>query len=110
MATSKESKIPKIDNIHTKVFAAVSTPNALKMDTWHTCETTHCRAGWVVTLAGEEGRALEKFHNTELAAALIYRESSPHKVSAARFYDSNELAMDDMRRMAELEKSNQSVE
>lgn len=77
------------------------------MKTWHTCETTHCRAGWVVTLGGEAGKKLEQFHNTELAASLIYRESSPHKVSAARFYDSNDDAMEDIRRMAELEKSSQ---
>jgi hypothetical protein len=74
------------------------------MGTWHTCETTHCRAGWVVALAGEAGKKLEAFHNTELAAALIYRESSPHKVSCARFYDSNEAAMADIKRMAELER------
>ncbi len=73
------------------------------MGTWHTCETTHCRAGWVVTLAGEAGKKLEEFNNTELAANLIYRESSPHKVSCARFYDSNEEAMADIRRMAVLE-------
>ncbi len=80
-------------------------PNALKMDNWHTCETTHCRAGWVVHLAGEAGKKLETFYNTELAAALIYRESSPHKVSFARFYDGNEEAMADMKRMAEMEAS-----
>lgn len=76
------------------------------MRNWHTCDTTHCRAGWVVTLAGEAGKALEDFHNTELAAMLIYDKSSPLKVSPARFYDSNEDAIADMRRMAELEASN----
>jgi hypothetical protein len=96
--------IPKIENIHTAVLAAVSQENALEMETWHTCETTHCRAGWVVTLAGEAGKKLEAFHKTELAAALIYRESSPHQVSFARFYDSNEAAMADIKRMAELER------
>ena len=75
------------------------------MENWHTCETTHCRAGWVVTLAGEAGKALESFHSTELAAMLIYRESSPHRVNPGRFYDSNEDAMADMKRMAELESS-----
>jgi hypothetical protein len=95
--------VPKIEGIHGKVLAAVSAPGALNMSIWHTCRTTHCRAGWVVTLAGEAGAALEKFHNTELAASLIYRESSPHKVSAARFYDGGKEAMEDMKRMAELE-------
>ncbi len=95
--------VPRIDKIHQAVFAAASMPKALDMSTWHTCGTTHCRAGWVVKLAGEAGAALEKFHNTELAAALIYRESSPLKVSAARFYDGNEEAMADMKRLAEEE-------
>ena len=97
--------IPKIENIHTKVYAAASNPDALKMDTWHTCETTHCRAGWVVALAGEAGKKLERFHNTELAAMLIYRESSPHRVSCARFYDANAAALADMKAMAEKENN-----
>jgi hypothetical protein len=76
------------------------------MDTWHTCETTHCRAGWVVHLAGEAGRKLEAFHDTALAALLIYHASSPDlpPVSPTRFYESNEVAMADIRRLAELER------
>ena len=73
------------------------------MTAWHTCETTHCRAGWVVTLAGEAGKALENFHDTCLAASLIYRESSPLAVSLIRFFDNGEDAMADMKKMAELE-------
>jgi hypothetical protein len=69
------------------------------MGTWHTCETTHCRAGWVVILAGEEGEKLERFFNTELAAMLIYRESG-YKINPARFFDSNEDAMADMKKLA----------
>jgi len=73
------------------------------MSDWHRnghCGTTHCRAGWVTHLAGEAGRALEEHFNTELAAMLIYRESgSP--INPARFYDSNEDALADMRRRAE---------
>ena len=74
------------------------------MSTWHSCETTHCRAGWVVKLAGEEGEKLEKFHNTPLAASLIYKASSPYKVTMPRFYEDNETAMADIKRMADLEK------
>jgi hypothetical protein len=40
--------VPKIENIHQCVLEAVSHPNALHMDKWHSCNTTHCRAGWVV--------------------------------------------------------------
>lgn len=69
------------------------------MSSWHSCETTHCRAGWVVRLAGDEGKALEAFHNTDLAARLIY-EASGYKINPARFHDSNEVAMADMKRLA----------
>ena len=69
------------------------------MNAWHTCDTTHCRAGWVVHLAGDAGYALERFYNTTLAAQLIYRESgSP--INPCRFYDSNEDALADIKRMA----------
>ena len=92
--------IPIIPEIHAKVFAAVSQPNALEMSTWHTCATTHCRAGWVVTLAGEAGKALEAFHNTDLAARLIYKASG-YEINPARFHDSNEDALADMKRLAD---------
>jgi hypothetical protein len=92
--------VPKIENIDKVVYEACKNPDALNMDTWHTCETTHCRAGWVVHLAGKEGKELEMFHNTALAAQLIYRESgSP--INPCRFYDSNVDALEDMRKRAE---------
>jgi hypothetical protein len=71
------------------------------MDTWHTCEKTHCRAGWVVTLAGDEGRKLEAFYNTLLAAMMIYDASAPgFKINPGRFFDTNEDALADMQRLA----------
>ena len=92
--------VPRIDNIHQRIYEVISLPaNTLEMDSWHKCETTHCRAGWVVHLAGPAGYALEKFHNTELAAMLIYRESG-YYINPARFYDGNEAALQDMRRLA----------
>jgi hypothetical protein len=93
---------PVIQDIHKKVYEAVSVPKALNMDNWHTCETTHCRAGWVVHLAGEEGYALEKFFNTQLAAQLIY-DASGYQINPGRFFDGNEDAMADMKRLAEKE-------
>ena len=75
------------------------------MNTWHsdTCDTTHCRAGWVIVLAGEQGKELEKRTSTLFAAMQIYHKSSPIKVALTRFYESNEVAMADMKRCAELE-------
>jgi hypothetical protein len=95
--------VPAIEDIHKRVYAAVTkTPESLDMGDWHTCETTHCRAGWVVALAGEEGKKLEQFFNTELAAMLIY-EKSGFEINPCRFYDSNEAALEDMKRLAETE-------
>ena len=96
--------IPKIDRLHTKVLAAASVPGALDMSEWHTCGTCHCRAGWIVRLAGDEGRALESEFSTEFAAMLIASESG-HPISPSRFYDSDEDALKDMKRMANLEAS-----
>jgi hypothetical protein len=53
-----------------------------------------------VHLAGEPGYALERFHNTLLAAQLIY-EASGYKINPCRFFDSNEDALADMKRLAE---------
>jgi len=105
--SATQPTIPTIDNIHTRVFQAASAPASLDMGSWHnSCGTSHCRAGWVVHLAGEPGYALEKFFNTELAAMLIYRESAPDlRVSPVRFYETNEQAFADMKRMADLEAS-----
>jgi len=75
------------------------------MRSWHTCETTHCRAGWVVALAGENGKELQTQISTPLAAMVIYRASSDIKVSLNMFFVSNEEALQDMKRCADLEKA-----
>jgi hypothetical protein len=98
----KPPEPPTIPDIHKAIYAAASAPGALEMDSWHTCEQSHCRAGWAVALAGENGKALERFYNTELAAMMIYDASDPDfKINPARFYDSNEDALADMKRLAE---------
>ena len=96
---------PKIEKIHTAVYQAASKPNAFDMSKWHTCDTTHCRAGWVVTLAGEKGKALEAKTSTLFAAMMIYKNSSTIKVSPPRFFEKNDVAMDDMKKCAEQESS-----
>jgi hypothetical protein len=69
------------------------------MQTWHSCNTTHCRAGWAVHLAGEAGYALERFHGPLLAGQLIYRESG-YPISPVRFFDNEADALEDMRKLA----------
>jgi hypothetical protein len=72
----------------------------------HVCATTHCRAGWVVHLAGPKGYELERRFGWDLAAMKIYDASCPgYKINPCRFYDSNEAALADMKRLAETEEA-----
>jgi hypothetical protein len=94
-------EIPVITDIHKAVYAAVTNPNHnLDMSDWHSCETTHCRAGWIIHLAGKEGYALEERTDTVFAAMQIYKASG-YEISPCRFFDSNEEALEDMKRLAE---------
>ena len=72
-----QNDIPVIPDIDTKIHEAVKTCG-LNMSTWH-CGTTHCRAGWAIHLAGEEGYALENKVGSEVAGTLIYMASRPDK-------------------------------
>jgi len=84
------------------------------MDTWHAdnskndkgeyCGTTHCRAGWVIALAGKSGVEMESIFGTENAAMQIYSKSSSIKVSPAQFYKNNDDAFEDIERCANEEK------
>ena len=91
--------VPIIPDIDRSVLAAV-TAASLDMNDWHTCETTHCRAGWHVHLAGEAGYALEARVGPAVAGALIYEASRPG-VPRPDFYCDNETAMADIRLRAE---------
>ena len=96
------SGAPVIDDIHAKVYAAASQPGALDMGSWH-CGTSHCRAGWVVTLAGQPGLDLEAKIGTPAAAMAIYMASDPERWKNERlpdFYCDNATALADMARMA----------
>ena len=95
--------IPKVTNIHQAVYAAASAPQALNMRDWHTCETTHCRAGWVCVLAGEGGKVLDRAYGTPAAAALIYMASDPTLERIPYFYASNADALADMKRLSDAE-------
>ena len=63
--------IKKIEGFRTLLLEAVQQPNCLiDMGSWHKCETTHCLAGWCVTIH-PEGRLLESIYGTGTAGALI---------------------------------------
>ena len=92
--------VPVVPNIDAAILAMVEGgEGTLDMGYWHKCETTHCRAGWAITLAGPGGAALEFAFGSAAAGALIYAASRPGK-PIPNFYASNEAAMDDMRKAA----------
>jgi len=107
LAGAKFGDVPVIENIHQAVYNAASQTNALNMESWH-CGTTHCRAGWVVTLAGEAGVELENKIGTPAAAMAIYLASDKNRFTESgenppNFYCENSEALADMKRLADLE-------
>jgi len=62
------------------------------MGNWHTCDTTHCWAGWIVHLAGSEGYKLAETTSNEFAAMMIFKESNGKPISPVNFYLGNEEA------------------
>jgi hypothetical protein len=98
-ALGKLLTIPDLDG---QILALVqANPAALEMNRWHTCATTHCRAGWAITLAGAAGLALEGLLRPCAAAALIYAASYP-TLPVPNFNATNEDALTDIRARASL--------
>mgnify|MGYP003455648224 CR=1 FL=1 len=85
------SQIEAFD-INKALAAACAEKGALKMSSWHTCETTHCRAGWAVVLH-PQGKELEEKYGTNAAGALIYNACAGF---VPNFYASDEDAMADI--------------
>ena len=92
--------IPTVPHLDAAILDAIGEdPTRLNMRNWHTCETTHCRAGWAVTLAGDAGRALEAKTSPYLAGRLIYEASRPG-VPCPNFFASDDDALADITRCA----------
>ncbi len=90
---------PIVPDIDVRILAAIEAGGSLEMGSWHTCETTHCRAGWAIHLAGEAGYALEAQTSSYLAGRLIYEASRPG-VPCPDFFATNDEAFEDIRRCA----------
>jgi len=84
--------IPKVEKLNQKVSIATDGDNSLEMGNWHTCDTTHCWAGWIVHLAGSEGYKLAETTSNEFAAMMIFKESNGKPISPVNFYLGNEEA------------------
>lgn len=94
--------VPKVSDLDAKVYQAIQN-GTLNMREWHTCETTHCRAGWAITLAGIAGRNLERQYGPEVAGTLIYTASTGRK--HPNFFAKNEEAMADIKACAGISDS-----
>ena len=90
------SAVPVVPNIDAAILAAIENGGALDMNFWHTCETTHCMAGWAVVLAGPAGKKLEQRFGSASAGALIFAASRPN-LPIPDFYATNEAAMTTMK-------------
>lgn len=120
--------VPIIPNIHKQLWERVKKdPSRLQMNYWHAskdsdgfhdawdniriteecetraqrgsaCNTTHCRAGWVIQLAGKKGYRLEMMLGPPAAAALIYIASGVTKIP--NFYADNGPALRAIQRAA----------
>lgn len=78
--------IDVIRDFRAKVFVAVEQEGcSIDMCAWHTCQTTHCLAGWVTTIH-PQGRLLESLLTTPTAAALILHHCGE---SIPDFYDTD---------------------
>jgi len=73
--------------------------DAIEMGCYHTCETTHCRAGWAIVLGGEPGKQLEHMVGSNAAGALIYAVSRPGQ-RVPDLYATNEDARCDIEMCA----------
>ena len=94
---ARNPDVPVVEALDAKILAAIDAGGKLRMDQWHTCETTHCRAGWAITLAGDAGADLERKYGPQRAGSMIYRASTGR---VPRFFASNKNALADIKACA----------
>ena len=90
--------VPVVPALDRRILEMIeSGKGMLKMTDWHTCETTHCRAGWAIHLAGKAGYKLERKYDPARAGRMIYLASTGQ---APHFYATDEAALADIRARA----------
>lgn len=94
-------EIPLVEDLHRKVYDAITGDSCrLDMRQWHTCETIHCRAGWVSTIAfGKERWIAENMHPVSILALAVYLKAYPG-MPVPDWYTSDGDAMLDIRALA----------
>ena len=99
----RDADLYRVPQLHARILDAIERGGSLEMQKWHTCETTHCRAGWAVILAGPVGKYMEAQMGTAAAGALITVASCPWMEKVPDFYATNEAAMAEIKVCAERE-------
>lgn len=95
---ARHPHVPAVERLDQQILERVKNgAGRLEMDSWHTCETTHCLAGWAIYLAGEAGAKLEAAHGSRRAGAMIYRASTGR---TPNFFASTEKSLADLRKRA----------
>src|SRR5690606_22635005 len=91
----RHPEVPVVPNLDRQILDRIErSGSSLDMADWHTCETTHCRAGWAIVLAGAAGRRPEAERGPSRARAAMYRASTGR---APLFLGSNSASLDDLR-------------
>ena len=96
-ADLSDGQVPIVADLDRRMEEVTRPEGALDMGSWHTCDTTHCRAGWAIVLAGEAGTTLERKVGPAAAGALIYHASTGH---VPNFYADDDAARADIVRRA----------
>ena len=89
--------VPVVEQLDRKILSAIEAGGTLDMSKWHSCETTHCRAGWAITIAGEAGKDLEQKRGAHIAGRMIYLASTGR---SPNFFATNAKALADIQAMA----------
>jgi hypothetical protein len=91
----RHPEVPVVVDLDRRILDAVTTGGgALEMSRWHTCQTTHCRAGWAIMIAGEPGRKLEDKYGPFRAGAMLYKASTGRLPD---FFADNDDALADIK-------------
>jgi len=96
--------VPFVPDIDLQLWNILNSVGYLDMSDWHRCETTHCRGGWAIKLAGERGEKLEREVGSLMAAAMIYQASRPDQ-GFPDFFAGRLDALSDIQRGAEAQRS-----
>lgn len=81
--------VESMPDIRARTLAAVEAEGCkIVMQTWHSCETTHCLAGWITTIH-PQGKLLESIFEPGTAASLILNASGE---KIPDFYDTSDGA------------------